>query len=142
MFVNYTVVFLLSFCLSMLFCDCTPKKAKSFINSTQVAVKKLIKFRAKLITAPSGYQKCGDDKVAVGFRFRVIDSEKLLNQEVVVIFPCPEQYGQDQFFSEGHIFLIKAEQDLSEKKNYSVTNNFAADKLETLWGIEISKQSR
>jgi hypothetical protein len=139
---NGTVVGWLPFFLSVLFFDRLPEKKELFIITNQVEVKKIVHFKARLIKAPSAYPKCGDDKVAISFRFHVVDRVKQSEQDIVVIFPCPEQFGEGNFFSEGDVFSITASRDLSEQKQYTVINNFEAAKLETLWGITIAKQRR
>lgn len=99
----------------------------------------IVKFRARLLSAPTNYPHCGDDKIAVGFRFQLIPKKDNLSDEVVVILACPEQYGDSSFFREKDIFIIKANRLLKKQDDYTILNSFANDKLATWWGLDITK---
>lgn len=100
------------------------------------------KFRARLLELPSPAPRCGDIKVAVGFRFEI---EKVvqgtpqtgsLTGPLTVLVPCPDFKGDDFMVAQAS-YLIEAAAEIDDARTYTVYNDYA--KSRQVWALDISR---
>lgn len=94
-------------------------------------------FRARLLELPSPAPRCGDIKVAVGYRLDILKVVKgtIKTGPVAVLVPCPDLKGEN-FMTVGASYLIEAAAEIDDARTYTVYNDYPNDRQ--LWAVDIS----
>lgn len=95
-------------------------------------------FVGRLLDLPSDAPRCGSEKVAVGYQFRVqkLVRGRLKNKKVVVLIPCPDFKGDD-FFAVNSDYRIEVSTDLQEAGSYTIYNDYAERPV--FWAVDINR---
>jgi len=98
-----------------------------------------IVFEGRLLEIPSEAPRCGDEKVAVGYKFKV---EKLIRGEgvknnVIVLVPCPDLKG-NAFIQVKAIYRIEVTANLEDSTGYTIYNDYSKEK-KIWWSVNIEK---
>ena len=99
-----------------------------------------VSFIGRLVEIPSASERCGDNAVAVVYKFTVIETIRgKINQEsMLIIIPCPD-LKVEGFFVKNARYQIDATNDLSEAEDYMTVNNYADEYIPLFWGQTIEK---
>jgi hypothetical protein len=95
-----------------------------------------------LMEIPRQPERCGDNAVAVVFKFaveQVLDGD--VDQELILAaIPCPELKGEGYFIKNAR-YRVQAETDSSTAGEYSIYNEYENEGLEMCWCEGIEKVS-
>mgnify|MGYP000857365074 FL=1 len=97
-----------------------------------------VTFLGRLLELPSAAPRCGDIKVAVGYRFEVLKAVKgAIDPGVITLLvPCPDLKGEG-FMVAGADYLVEAVSELRDARSYTIYCDYAGAKV--LWATGISK---
>jgi hypothetical protein len=95
-------------------------------------------FDGRLLELPPPAPRCGDVKVAVGYRFAVL---KVLygpkeKSPITLVVPCPDLKG-DGFMVAGATYRVKAAREIADARTYTVYNEYKDGKV--FWALDISR---
>ena len=94
-----------------------------------------------LAELPSEAPRCGDQSIAVAFKFKLVEGIKgQLEQDFLIgIIPCPD-FKEDDFFQAGQAYSISATWGMDQSQNYEVINDYGEEPWKKSWVIEINRQ--
>lgn len=97
-----------------------------------------VTFLGRLLEMPSPAPRCGDVKVAVGYRFEV---RKVLKGAIdpgaiTLLVPCPDLKGEG-FMVAGADYLVEAVSELGAARSYTVYCDYAGGRV--LWAADLSR---
>lgn len=109
-------------------------------SKSEVVMIQQISFIGRLPELPSPAMRCGDNAIAVVYKFEIVKflKGKLDARFLGLIIPCPELKGEG-FFEKGGTYQITATSELGEAEGYAVVNDYENEKLPMFWVQEIEK---
>ena len=97
-----------------------------------------VTFLGRLLELPSAAPRCGDVKVAVGYRFEVLKVVRgaIVPGVITLVVPCPDLKGEG-FMAAGADYLVEAVPELRDARSYTIYCDYAGARF--LWAVGISK---
>ncbi len=131
--------FITSLGLSQLFCNETDKKIdnRAVQSKPDLPMNEVFEITGKLLNYPAHYIRCGDQKIAVGFTFSILESPHPMDEEIVVIIPCPDHFGTGDFYTKGARYEIDVTK--TRDSSFRIYNSQEIENLPWLWALKIKK---
>jgi len=129
----------------LLFLNCfnsnRENESKKELSKTEVKMDELIRFIGCLLEVPPPTERCGDNAIAVVFKFKVVQmlNGEINSEYILLIIPCPELKGEN-FFVKDQKYRIEATRDSPEAKNYAVVNEYPNENFPMLLATQIEKE--
>ena len=97
-------------------------------------------FVGRLVQLPPSSERCGDNAVAVVYKFEVLEMIRgeTEHEFVLAMVPCPDLKAED-FFVKNGVYKVEATNDLDEAGAYMVANSYVGENLVLLWVQQIMK---
>lgn len=95
-------------------------------------------FDGRLLELPPPAPRCGDVKVAVGYRFEVLKVRKGPKEKgaITLIVPCPDLKGEG-FMVAGATYRVTAAREHEDARTYTVYNEYKDGKV--FWAMDIAR---
>lgn len=107
-------------------------------KETAVNTNSSFTFDGRLVELPPSAPRCGDVKVAVGYRFEVLKVRKGPREKgpITLIVPCPD-LKEEGFWVAGATYRVKAAREREDAGTYTVYNEYKEGKV--FWAMDISR---
>lgn len=94
----------------------------------------------KLVEAPH-LVSCGTASNIVAFKFRMTWFENgVQHKDILVYVECPETFGSNYFVTGGMYMVTAIPLSENRKKGKTVFNQYSGEKLESYWGLVVTKK--
>jgi hypothetical protein len=136
---------LLLFVIAVCFLSCkeSPPKGEAinaFVDTADLNARKTIA-TLKLVEVQPLPPNCGILAFALAQKFEVIrGSNSLAANQIVVIIPCPELYGEG-FFKDGSYYQAELTNQNSAPFEYGVVSNYRNSNLKTYWAEKLERSN-